>query len=135
MTLGPVAKGRFGRVPQISVGDALVFFAHPISVALLALVRFATSTPCESDGYVGCDAMTLDMSWPPHRAIRMHGGPWYVDEQLATPKGATYPFGGHCNRFSGPAKWTSFGPMTSCTVFMLRRMTVERRLGATTTAQ
>ncbi|HVQ06405.1 MAG TPA: tripartite tricarboxylate transporter permease [Burkholderiaceae bacterium] len=45
LILGPMAEGQFRRALQISLGDALVFFKHPSSAALLAIAAVALVAP------------------------------------------------------------------------------------------
>ncbi len=45
LILGPMAESQFRRALQISLGDGLVFFKHPGSLALLILALFAMVAP------------------------------------------------------------------------------------------
>jgi putative tricarboxylic transport membrane protein len=45
LILGPMAESQFRRALQVSLGDYLVFFKHPVSASLLAIAVVALLAP------------------------------------------------------------------------------------------
>jgi putative tricarboxylic transport membrane protein len=45
LILGPMAESQFRRALQVSLGDYLVFFKHPVSASLLAIAVMALLAP------------------------------------------------------------------------------------------